>query len=75
MSGAKAPFEYPPSLQEYMVPDREFLQQHPQIHILCSGAVVFNEEGKMLLVQRAKEEHAFPNLWVRRPATHTQRAY
>lgn len=76
MSGPTAPFEYPPSLQKYMVTDKEFLQQNPQLDILCSGAVVFNNEGKMLLVQRAKEEHAFPNFWVRRPETiTTQHAY
>ncbi|CAO2652968.1 Nn.00g023790.m01.CDS01 [Neocucurbitaria sp. VM-36] len=54
---------YPSSLQEYAVPEQEFLRQHPEYHILCTGTVVFNTEGKLLLVQRAAEEKAFPNFW------------
>jgi isopentenyldiphosphate isomerase len=57
-------FTYPPALQEYAMTEREYLEQHPELSCVCTGAVVFNKEGKMLLVQRAKEESAFPNLWV-----------
>jgi isopentenyldiphosphate isomerase len=62
---AKAPFEYPASLQEYMVSEAEYFKQHPEYQALVTGIVVFNHEGKLLLVQRAKDELAFPNLWVR----------
>jgi isopentenyldiphosphate isomerase len=55
---------YPPSLQEYAVTERGYLEQHPELDYVCTGAVVFNDEGKMLLVQRAKEESAFPDFWV-----------
>ncbi|KAF2275595.1 uncharacterized protein EI97DRAFT_419900 [Westerdykella ornata] len=63
MSARLPPFVYAPSLQEYMVSAKEFFTRHPQYHMLVSGAVIFNREGKMLLVQRAKEEKAFPNFW------------
>ena len=68
------PFEYPASLQEYVITERQFFEQNPQYTHVCSGAVVFNSEGKLLLVQRAKEEHAFPNAWVRlkRPRAHSR---
>ncbi|KAF2261506.1 hypothetical protein CC78DRAFT_499971 [Lojkania enalia] len=60
---SKSPFEAPPDLQEYMVPDRVFIERNPQHNILAVGAVVFNSEGRMLLVQRAADEKAFPNFW------------
>lgn len=59
------PFEYAPELQEYMVSEKEFLRQNPQYNVLVTGIAVFNNEGKLLLVQRAADEKAFPNCWVR----------
>ncbi|KAF2475706.1 uncharacterized protein BDR25DRAFT_331499 [Lindgomyces ingoldianus] len=56
-------FEHPPCLQEYMISEKEFFQQNPQYTHLVTGAVVFNSEGNILLVQRAADEKAFPNLW------------
>lgn len=64
MSSLQAPFEYPPSLKEYMITEETYLKQNPEYLKVATGAVVFNNEGKILLVQRAKEEKAFPNLWV-----------
>jgi hypothetical protein len=58
-------FEYAASVKEYMVSPEEYLKQHPEYTVLVTGAVVFNAHGKLLLVQRAKDEKAFPNLWVR----------
>lgn len=46
------------------MPEKDYLDRHDDVHIICTGAVVFNKEGKLLLVQRAKEEKAFPNVWV-----------
>jgi isopentenyldiphosphate isomerase len=57
-------FDYDPSLQEYAVSRDNFLSQHGDIHMICTGAVVFNNASKLLLVQRAKEELAFANAWV-----------
>lgn len=64
MSGSSMSFDYSSSLQEYAISEGEYLRQHDDVHIICTGAVVFNEKGKLLLVQRAKEEKAFPNVWV-----------
>jgi isopentenyldiphosphate isomerase len=57
-------FDYPPILQEYAVSEKEYLRQHPECNVLCTGIVVFNKDGKLLLVQRAADEKAFPNMWV-----------
>lgn len=64
MSAQAAPFEYPDSLQKYMVTESEFLAQNPEYQILCTGAVIYNDSDKMLLVRRAATEKAFPNFWV-----------
>jgi hypothetical protein len=61
---ATPPFEYAPSLQDYMVPEEEFIKLHPEYNILCTGICIFDQEGRLLLVQRAADEHAFPNCWV-----------
>ena len=60
-----APFEYDPSLEEYKLPERKFLQKHPDLTAVCTGIVVFNEKGELLLVKRATSEKAFPDFWVR----------
>ncbi|KAF2705622.1 hypothetical protein K504DRAFT_93595 [Pleomassaria siparia CBS 279.74] len=57
------PFEYASSLHEFAVSEKEFLRQNLQYNVLCTGIIVFNTEGKLLLVQRAAEESAFPNAW------------
>ena len=59
-----ATLDYASSLQEYHISEGEYLSQHHDVHIICTGAVVFNKDGKLLLVQRAKGEMAFPNTWV-----------
>ncbi|KAF2125042.1 hypothetical protein P153DRAFT_370362 [Dothidotthia symphoricarpi CBS 119687] len=63
MSTSTPSFDYDPSLQEYAVHEKEFLRQHPRYSVLCTGIVVFHENGKLLLVQRAADEKAFPNAW------------
>jgi isopentenyldiphosphate isomerase len=61
---APASLDYSSFLQEYAVSEQEYLHQHPEHDLLVTGAVVFNKEGKLLLVQRAADEKAFPDLWV-----------
>jgi isopentenyldiphosphate isomerase len=58
-------FDYPSSLQEYAVTAADYLRQHPDYNVLCTGIVVFDKDGKLLLVQRAADEKAFPDMWVR----------
>jgi hypothetical protein len=55
---------YSADLQEFAVSEAEYLRQHPQYDVLGSGAVVFDGNGKLLLVQRAADEKAFPGYWV-----------
>ncbi|PSN69217.1 hypothetical protein BS50DRAFT_572376 [Corynespora cassiicola Philippines] len=55
--------EYPKSLEEYAVPEKDFYARNPQYQALVTGIVVFDNDGKLLLVQRAADEKAFPNLW------------
>lgn len=64
MTEATTEFEFPSSLQEYAVNAAEYLRQHPEYDVMCTGVVVFNQDGKLLLVQRAADEKAFPNMWV-----------
>jgi isopentenyldiphosphate isomerase len=59
-------FGYPPSLEQYAVNAAEYLRQHSEYDVLCTGAVVFDKHGKLLLVQRAADELAFPNMWASR---------
>jgi hypothetical protein len=59
-----ASFDYDPSLQKYKVTEREYLQQNPDFNAVCTGIVVFNEKGEILLVKRASSETAFPDFWV-----------
>jgi hypothetical protein len=56
-------FSYEPALQEYAVNEQVYLQQHPEYDVLCTGVVVFDKDGKLLIVQRAADEKAFPNMW------------
>ena len=58
------PLEYSADLQEFALSEAEYLRQHPEYNVLATGAVVFNNDGKLLLVQRAADEKAFPDCWV-----------
>ena len=64
MAEALRTFDYPSNLQEYAINEAEYLRQHPEYDVLCTGVVVFDKHGKLLLVQRAADEKAFPNFWV-----------
>ncbi|EMD94079.1 hypothetical protein COCC4DRAFT_131599 [Bipolaris maydis ATCC 48331] len=57
------PLEYSADLQEFAISAPEYLSQHGQHDVLVTGAVVFDKEGKLLLVQRAADERAFPDCW------------
>ncbi|KAH9868896.1 hypothetical protein J1614_007971 [Plenodomus biglobosus] len=63
MSKSSPPLRFGSDLQDYAISDKEFLAQHPEFDILCTGVAIFNSDGKLLLVQRAKNEHAFPDAW------------
>lgn len=67
MSMPISTLHYPSTLDEFAVPEKEYLRQHPEYDYLCTGVVVFGNDGKLLLVQRAANEKAFPDLWVSWP--------
>jgi hypothetical protein len=56
--------DHPACLNEYAINAAEYLRQHPEYSVLCTGVVVFDKHGKLLIVQRAADESAFPNMWV-----------
>ncbi|EFQ85492.1 hypothetical protein PTT_19555 [Pyrenophora teres f. teres 0-1] len=63
MTASIPSFDYPSSLEAYAIPAEKFLDQHAEYDVLVTGAIVFNQHGKLLLVQRAADERAFPNYW------------
>ncbi|KAH7379632.1 NUDIX hydrolase domain-like protein [Pyrenochaeta sp. MPI-SDFR-AT-0127] len=63
MSTSTSLLYYPSTLEEWAVTEKEYLRQHPEYDCVCTGVVVFNEDGKLLLVQRAANEMAFPDFW------------
>ncbi|KAF1834075.1 hypothetical protein BDW02DRAFT_354191 [Decorospora gaudefroyi] len=64
MAISSTTLDYSSSLREYMVSEKDYLSQHPEYDLVATGAIVFNKEGRLLLVQRAADEQAFPNLWI-----------
>ncbi|KAI6087213.1 NUDIX hydrolase domain-like protein [Hypoxylon rubiginosum] len=55
-------FTYPLSLAPFNLPLQGFLAVNPKFKGIAIGAFVFNEEGKLLLVQRAAHD-SLPLLW------------
>ncbi|KAH0543457.1 hypothetical protein FGG08_002222 [Glutinoglossum americanum] len=55
----------PPDLQPLAVPLRTWLREHPNYDRLAIGALIFayDAEPRILLVQRAAAERAFPGCW------------
>ncbi|KAI1373014.1 NUDIX hydrolase domain-like protein [Hypoxylon crocopeplum] len=51
-----------PSLAAFKMPMRAYLKAHTGFHGIAVGAFVFNEAGKLLLVQRAAHD-SLPSLW------------
>ncbi|KAF1980197.1 hypothetical protein BU23DRAFT_585972 [Bimuria novae-zelandiae CBS 107.79] len=62
-SATMAPFAYDASLEKFKVSEREYLQEHSDFTAVCTGIVIFNEKGELLLIKRAASERAFPNFW------------
>ena len=61
----------PPDLQHLAIPLQKFLEQHPSYSCLAVGAFIFSisngdspsDHPRLLQIQRAASERAFPNLW------------
>ncbi|KAI1643868.1 NUDIX hydrolase domain-like protein [Daldinia loculata] len=59
---APTPFTSPDSLATFKFPLKAYLQEHPEFNSIAVAAVVFNDDGKLLIVQRAAHD-SFPMLW------------
>lgn len=58
----------PPTLRQHTIPLSTFLTRNPQYTNLAIGALIFypstpTHPTRLLILQRASTEHAFPNLW------------
>ena len=58
----------PPTLRQHTIPPSTFLTRNPQYTNLVVGALIFRpptptHPTRLLILQRASTEHAFPNLW------------
>jgi len=47
----------------YNITDQHYMTDKPVIQRVVVGAVVFNKEGKLLIVQRNKDEDIYPEMW------------
>ncbi|KAI1773647.1 NUDIX hydrolase domain-like protein [Hypoxylon cercidicola] len=59
---APTTFTSSPSLAPFKLPLQAYLAAHPPFKGIAVGAFVFNEDGKLLLVQRAAHD-SLPLLW------------
>jgi 8-oxo-dGTP pyrophosphatase MutT (NUDIX family) len=55
-------FYHSPSLAPFAITVEEYLTQHPEYNGLAGGAMVFDSEDRLLIVQRAAHD-SMPNLW------------
>lgn len=55
-------FTHSPSLSPFAITVEEYLAQHPEYDSLAGGAMAFDSEGRLLIVQRAAHD-SMPNLW------------
>ena len=58
----------PPALRQHTIPLSTFLTRNPQYTNLVIGSLIFHPPTpthpiRLLILQRASTEHAFPNLW------------
>lgn len=51
-----------PSVARFRVPLGTYLEKSPALHGICVGASVFDDAGRLLLVQRAPHD-SYPLLW------------
>jgi 8-oxo-dGTP pyrophosphatase MutT (NUDIX family) len=55
-------FTYSPSLSPFAIPVKEYLKQHPEYDGIAAGALVFDNQDRLLILQRAAQD-SMPNLW------------
>lgn len=55
-------FTFPSAIQSLSVPMKSYLASHKEYTAIISGALVFDSEDKLLILQRAAHD-SMPNLW------------
>jgi 8-oxo-dGTP pyrophosphatase MutT (NUDIX family) len=55
-------FTYPSSLSAFAISVKEYLSLHPEFEGIAAGAVVFDKQNRLLILQRAPYD-SMPNLW------------
>jgi 8-oxo-dGTP pyrophosphatase MutT (NUDIX family) len=55
-------FTYSPSLAEFAISVKEYLDQHPEYDGIAGGALIFDSKDRLLIMQRAAHD-SMPNLW------------
>jgi 8-oxo-dGTP pyrophosphatase MutT (NUDIX family) len=55
-------FTHSLSLSEFAIPLKEYLDQHPEYDGIAGGALVFDSQKRLLIIQRAAHD-SLPNLW------------
>jgi 8-oxo-dGTP pyrophosphatase MutT (NUDIX family) len=55
-------FTHTHSLSEFAIPLKEYLDQHPEYDGIAGGALVFDSQKRLLIIQRAAHD-SLPNLW------------
>jgi 8-oxo-dGTP pyrophosphatase MutT (NUDIX family) len=55
-------FTHSLSLSEFAIPFKEYLDQHPEYDGIAGGALIFDSQKRLLIMQRAGHD-SMPNLW------------
>jgi len=55
-------YTYQPSLKPFDIPVKAYLDQHPEYDAIAGGALIFDPQGRLLIMQRAAHD-SMPNRW------------
>jgi 8-oxo-dGTP pyrophosphatase MutT (NUDIX family) len=55
-------YTFSPSLAPFAIPVKEYLALHPEFEAIAAGALVFDNQDRLLILQRAAGD-SMPNLW------------
>jgi 8-oxo-dGTP pyrophosphatase MutT (NUDIX family) len=55
-------YTFSPSLLPFTIPVTDYLVLHPEFEAIAAGALVFDNQDRLLILQRAADD-SMPNLW------------
>jgi 8-oxo-dGTP pyrophosphatase MutT (NUDIX family) len=55
-------YTFSSSLSPFAIPVKEYLSLHPEFEAIAAGALVFDSQDRLLILQRAAQD-SMPNLW------------